>query len=171
MPMFVAPIAGLLSRPHRLAAADGAGLALQAVAMAWLAIVSTPTSPTASSSCRFVHGRRRHGARLRARPRTRCSLGAPEEAGQASGATNTIREIGGVLGVAVLSTVFSSAGCYAPPQAYMDGMTAALPVGAAVLAVGRARRAARPRLAARARAAQAPPVSARGAGAAHVRRS
>ena len=31
----------------------------------------------------------------------------PEEAGQASGATNAIREIGGVLGIAVLAAVFS----------------------------------------------------------------
>ena len=60
----------------------------------------------------------------------------PSEVGQASGATNTIRELGGVLGVAVLATVFSSAGGYASPQDYVDGMTAALPVGAAVLAVG-----------------------------------
>jgi hypothetical protein len=60
----------------------------------------------------------------------------PEEAGQASGATNTIRELGGVMGIAVLASVFSSAGGYLSPQDYVDGMTAALPVGAAVLAAG-----------------------------------
>jgi hypothetical protein len=60
----------------------------------------------------------------------------PEEAGQASGATNAIRELGGVLGVAVLATVFASNGSYASPQAYVDGMTSAVWVGAAVLAVG-----------------------------------
>ena len=49
----------------------------------------------------------------------------PQEAGQASGATNAIRELGGVLGVAVLATVFASNGSYASPQAYMDGMTSA----------------------------------------------
>jgi cytochrome c biogenesis factor len=60
----------------------------------------------------------------------------PEEAGQASGATNTIREIGGVLGVAVLSTVFTSAGDFGTPQAYVDGLVPAVWVGAAVLAGG-----------------------------------
>jgi hypothetical protein len=60
----------------------------------------------------------------------------PEEAGQASGATNAIRELGGVLGVAVLATVFAANGSYASPQAYTDGMTSAIWVGAAVLAVG-----------------------------------
>jgi hypothetical protein len=60
----------------------------------------------------------------------------PQEAGQASGATNAIRELGGVMGVAVLASVFSASGSYASPQAFTDGLLAALPIGAAVLAVG-----------------------------------
>ena len=60
----------------------------------------------------------------------------PEEAGQASGANNTIREIGGVLGVAVLATVFSGSGSFVSPQAYVDGLIPAVWVGAAVLALG-----------------------------------
>src|ERR671938_300459 len=50
-------------------------------------------------------------------PAANAVLGAvrPEEAGQASGATNTVREIGGVLGVAVLASVFASHGSYASP--------------------------------------------------------
>ena len=35
-----------------------------------------------------------------------------DQAGQASGATNAIRELGGVLGIAVLATVFTSNGSY-----------------------------------------------------------
>ncbi len=65
----------------------------------------------------------------------------PQQAGQASGANNAIREIGGVLGVAVLATVFTGAGGYASPQAFVDGLLPALWVGVAVLARGRARRA------------------------------
>ena len=57
-------------------------------------------------------------------------------AGQASGATNAIRELGGVMGIAVLASVFSSHGSYASPQAYTDGMVSAVWVGAAVLAAG-----------------------------------
>jgi hypothetical protein len=60
----------------------------------------------------------------------------PEEAGQASGAANAIRELGGVMGVAVLATVFSAHGSYVSPQAFSDGVEAALPIGAAVLAAG-----------------------------------
>jgi len=40
--------------------------------------------------------------------------------GQASGATNAIRELGGVIGVAVLASVFSANGSYASPQAFSD---------------------------------------------------
>jgi len=60
----------------------------------------------------------------------------PREAGQASGATNTIREIGGVLGVAVLATIFTGSGGFESAQAYVDGLIPAVWVGAAVLAVG-----------------------------------
>ncbi len=59
-----------------------------------------------------------------------------DEAGQASGAAATLREVGGVLGVAVMATVFQSAGSYASPQSYSDGVVAALPVAVVVLALG-----------------------------------
>jgi MFS family permease len=65
-------------------------------------------------------------------------LGAvrPEEAGQASGANNAIRELGGVFGIAVLAAVFSAHGGYESGQAFVDGLRPALWVGAAVLAAG-----------------------------------
>jgi len=44
--------------------------------------------------------------------------------------------VGGVFGVAVLATAFSAAGGYESPQAFVDGVTAALPISAAVLAAG-----------------------------------
>ena len=81
----------------------------------------------------------------------------PEEAGQASGATNAIRELGGVMGVAVLATIFSAHGSYASPQAFSDGVVAALPIGAAVLARRRGDRAVRAGDAARGRGGAAPP--------------
>jgi hypothetical protein len=63
------------------------------------------------------------------------SVRAVEE-GQASGANNTIRELGGVFGVAVLAAVFSHVGGYESPQAFSDGMNTAVLVGAAVVGVG-----------------------------------
>src|SRR5215212_8968953 len=44
------------------------------------------------------------------------------EAGQASGANNAIRELGGVLGVAVLAAVFSASGGYQSGDAFVAGL-------------------------------------------------
>jgi hypothetical protein len=60
----------------------------------------------------------------------------PAEARQASGATNAIREVGGVLGVGVLAAVFSGAGGFGTPQAFVTGLVPAMYVGAAVLVAG-----------------------------------
>ena len=60
----------------------------------------------------------------------------PEEEGQASGATNAIRELGGVFGVVVLASIFAAAGGYATPQTFVDGMVPAVWVGAVLVAVG-----------------------------------
>jgi hypothetical protein len=59
-----------------------------------------------------------------------------DQAGQASGATNAIRELGGTFGIAVLATVFSGAGAYTTPQAFVDGLVPALWVGTGVLVFG-----------------------------------
>jgi hypothetical protein len=58
------------------------------------------------------------------------------QAGQASGATNAIRELGGTLGIAVLATVFTSHGSYVSPQAFVDGLVPSLWAGVGVLGAG-----------------------------------
>jgi hypothetical protein len=60
----------------------------------------------------------------------------PQEEGQASGASNAIRELGGVFGVAVLAAVFARSGSYQSPQAFVDGMVPAVLIGAVFVAVG-----------------------------------
>ena len=59
-----------------------------------------------------------------------------EQEGQASGANNAIRELGGVFGVAVLASIFSANGGYTSGQAFVDGLIPAMQVGAVVVAVG-----------------------------------
>jgi MFS family permease len=60
----------------------------------------------------------------------------PQEEGKASGTNNAIREVGGVLGVAVLASIFARYGGYESPQTFNDGLVPALWLGAAVLAAG-----------------------------------
>jgi MFS family permease len=136
MPMIVAPIAGLLSDRIGSRPLMTAGLALQSIAIGWLASVSSPTTPYGDLVIPFILAGT--GMALVFAPTANAVLNAvrPQEAGQASGATNAIREVGGVLGIAVLASVFSANGSYASPEAFTDGMTAAIWVGAAILAVG-----------------------------------
>ena len=86
---------GRAVRPDQPALIIGTGLALQAVALAWIGLVSTPTVPYSELIAPVRPRRRRHGALLRAGGERR-ALGraARSEEGQASGANNTIRELG-----------------------------------------------------------------------------
>jgi len=136
MPMVVAPVAGLLSDRIGARPLLATGLTLQAAAIGWLAVVSTPTVPYGELVAPFVMAGIGMGLMFAPAANAVLSSVRPEEAGQASGATATIRELGGVLGVAVLASVFTARGGYESPQAYVDGMTAALPIGAAVLGAG-----------------------------------
>jgi EmrB/QacA subfamily drug resistance transporter len=136
MPMVVAPIAGAFSDRiggHRLL---GAGLALQAAGLAWIAAVSSPTTPYAELVAPFaISG---IGMALFFAPVANVVLSsvAAGAQGQASGANNAIRELGGVLGVAVLAAVFAHAGGYGSGQAFTDGMVPAVFIGASVVALG-----------------------------------
>ncbi|MBV8079798.1 MAG: DHA2 family efflux MFS transporter permease subunit [Actinobacteria bacterium] len=136
MPMVVAPIAGAVSDRiggHRLI---GAGLALQAAGLAWLAALQTPTVSYGALVAPFaVSG---IGMGLFFAPVANVVLSAvrPEQEGQASGANNAIRELGGVLGVAVLASVFAHYGGYRTGHTFTNGMIPAVYIGAAVVALG-----------------------------------
>jgi len=136
MPMLVAPIAGILSDRVGSRPLMATGLFLQSAAIAWLAVVSEPDVAYGVLVPAFVLGGT--GMALVFAPAANAVLGAvrPDEAGQASGANNAIRELGGVLGVAVLAAVFTGAGGFETPQAFVDGLVPALWAGAAVLLGG-----------------------------------
>jgi EmrB/QacA subfamily drug resistance transporter len=136
MPIFIAPIAGALSDRIGGRRIIATGLALQAIGLGWIAAVSTPTTPYADLIAPFVLSG--VGMALFFAPVANVVLSAvrPEEEGQASGANNAIRELGGVFGVAVLASVFSQYGGYGTGQSFVDGLTPAIWVGAVVVALG-----------------------------------
>jgi len=131
-PMFIAPLAGALSDRISPRLIIGTGLTLQAVALAWIGLVSTPTVPYSELIAAGV------GMALFFAPVANVVLSAvrPSEEGKASGANNTIRELGGVFGVAVLAAVFSHVGGYGSLEAFSDGMNTAVLVGAGVVSLG-----------------------------------
>jgi EmrB/QacA subfamily drug resistance transporter len=134
--MVVAPLAGVFSERFGARWFMAAGLALQAIALGWLASEASVGQSYASMIGPFVLAG--SGMALVFAPSANAVLASvrSDQAGQASGATNTIRELGGVLGIAVLATVFTSHGGYASPQAFVSGLTPAMWVGTAVLAAG-----------------------------------
>ncbi len=136
MPMIVAPIAGAFSDRIGGQKLMGIGLALQATGLAWIAAVSTPTTPYVELVAPFtISG---IGMALFFAPVANVVLSSvrPEEEGQASGANSAVRELGGVLGVAVLASVFSHYGGYRTGDSFTAGMVPAVFIGAAVVALG-----------------------------------
>ncbi|MGH2855536.1 MAG: MFS transporter, partial [Solirubrobacteraceae bacterium] len=134
--MVTAPLAGIYSqrlgsRPFMLS-----GLTLQAGALAWLAAILGTHTPYSEMLVPFLMAGA--GMALVFAPSANAVLSAvrPDQAGQASGATNAIRETGGVLGVAVLASIFTHVGGYGSPQAFVDGLGPALWVGVAMLGAG-----------------------------------
>jgi EmrB/QacA subfamily drug resistance transporter len=136
MPIFIAPIAGLLSdkiggRPIMVA-----GLALQGAGLAWIAAILTTTLPYTSIVIPFALSG--IGMAMYFAPVANVVLSSvkPEEEGQASGANNAIRELGGVFGVAVMASIFSRYGGYQTPASFVHGVTPALYIGAAIVLGG-----------------------------------
>ncbi len=134
--MIVSPLAGFFSERYGSRLFMVAGLSLQAIALGWIASEASVDLSYVSLIGPFLLAG--SGMALVFAPAANAVLSAvrTDQAGQASGATNAIRELGGVLGVSVLATVFTSHGAYTSPQAFVNGVVPAVWVGAAVLAAG-----------------------------------
>jgi len=134
--MVVAPVAGFMSERYGSRLFMVAGLGLQGLALGWMASTASVGMSYITWVIPFVLAG--SGMALVFAPSANAVLASvrTSQTGQASGATNAIRELGGVLGIAILATVFTSHGSYLSPQAYVNGLVPALWVGAAVLAAG-----------------------------------
>jgi EmrB/QacA subfamily drug resistance transporter len=134
--MVVAPIGGKLADRYGNRPFMAAGLALQAIGLAWIAAVARAglgygqlwaalllagvglalVLPTASAEV------------MRSVPIS--------EAGVASGTSGALRQLGGVFGVALLAAVFARKGVYTSPAAFTEGLRAALWVAVGLSAAG-----------------------------------
>src|SRR5207302_1028087 len=121
MPIFVAPLAGALSDRIGGRPLMAVGLALQATGLAWIASFSTPTVGYSSLVAPFVLSGAGMGLYFAPVANVVLSAVRPEEEGQASGASNAIRELGGVFGVAVLASVFAHYGGYGSGEPFVNG--------------------------------------------------
>jgi EmrB/QacA subfamily drug resistance transporter len=127
---FVAPVAGKLvdrfgERPFLVA-----GPLLQAVGMAWIALIADAgMSYSELIAPLMVAG---VGISMTFPAAQNSVVGSvPEEAiGKAAGTNSTMRELGGVLGIALGVAAFAGAGGYASPADFSDGFVAAMRVAA-----------------------------------------
>jgi EmrB/QacA subfamily drug resistance transporter len=136
VPVLVAPIAGLVSARIGARPLIVAGMALQAIALGWISLVITPTVEYAALLPAFVLAGAGMGLFFAPIADVVLSSVRPSEEGKASGATNAIREVGAVFGVAVLAAVFSASGSSETPVGYVAGLVPALKLGAIAIAVG-----------------------------------
>ena len=135
-PMVIAPIAGNLAdrfgnRPFMVL-----GLALQAIGLAWVALIASPDVGYLQLGLALTIAGVGTSLCFPTVANAVMSSVPLEEAGIASGTNSSLRELGGVFGVAVLAAVFANRGVYASPQEFVDGFQPALIVGAALTTVG-----------------------------------
>ncbi|MGW2471875.1 DHA2 family efflux MFS transporter permease subunit [Streptomyces sp. NPDC001665] len=135
MPMLVAPVAGILSDRFGGRPVVVTGLALQAVGLAFFALAIAPDASYVSQLPGLIIAG--IGMALYFAPAASLVMSSvrPGDQGIASGANNALREVGGALGVAVLTTVFASQGGLESAQSFTDGTVPAVWIGSGVVAL------------------------------------
>jgi MFS family permease len=136
MPALAAPVAGVLSNRIGSRPIVAAALLLQAAGIGWLALNSTAGQSYGRLVPPFVLAGLGMGLFFAPMARLTLSFAPQHLEGVASGTSNAVRQIGTVLGVAVLGSIFSTYGGFSSAQSFVDGLTPAMATGAAVLAVG-----------------------------------
>lgn len=134
--MTVAPVAGALAdrigeRPLMVA-----GLSLQAVGLAWLALAAEPGVAYTSLLAPLIIAGVGVSLAIPSAQNSVLASSSLEELGKAAGANSMMRELGGVFGIAVVVATFASAGGYASAQAFTDGFGPAIGLAAGLSAVG-----------------------------------
>jgi EmrB/QacA subfamily drug resistance transporter len=135
-PGVVSPIAGALAdrignRPFMVV-----GLAMQAVGLGWIAAVATADLSYAQLGPAFAIAGVGIGMVFPTVANAVLGSVPLAEAGVASGTNSTLRELGGVLGVAVLAAVFARPGVYSSPHVFVEGFSPALWVAVGLTVVG-----------------------------------
>jgi EmrB/QacA subfamily drug resistance transporter len=134
--MLFAPIVGVLVERWGAKRLVVSGLLLQASGLFWLGLLLTSGTPYLDMVPAFVLAGL--GMTLFFVPLASLVLGSVPSSleGVASGTNSAFREVGGVLGIAVLGAVFSSSGSYGSAQDYVNGLRPAIVVGAVAVLLG-----------------------------------
>jgi len=132
----VAPIAGALVNRIGERSLIVFGLVLQAVGMAWIALIAAPDLAYAALIAPLVVAGAGVSMAMPAAQNAVLSSVAQTEIGKASGTFNMLRFLGGVSGIAIAVAVFAGNGNFGSPQAFSAGFAAAIGVSAALSLAG-----------------------------------
>jgi EmrB/QacA subfamily drug resistance transporter len=135
-PFLIAPRAGQLADRIGERPLVASGLLLQAAGFAWIAAIASPRlAYLAMLPPMIISGA---GLGLAIPAVTRAVVGSVPRAdiGKASGAFSTMRQLGGAFGIAILASVFTSAGGYASAATFSTGFAAAIAAAAALALAG-----------------------------------
>jgi MFS family permease len=135
-PLVVAPIAGLIVDRVGPRTLIVVGQTFLAVALGWIALITTATTQYGDLVVPFILAGVGMGLTFAPSASVVMNSASDADRGVASGTNNTIREVGVAMGVAVLASVFASAGSYESPTSYAAGLVPAVWTGAAIVAVG-----------------------------------
>ena len=135
---FVAPLAGMMADRVGDRPLLAGGLALQAVGVAWIALIVEPGMGYGELVVPLVVAGL--GASAAIPPAASAVVRAvpADSVGIAAGANSMLRELGGVFGIAVAVAVFAGAGGYASAAAFTDGLAPAMGAAAGLALVGAA---------------------------------
>jgi EmrB/QacA subfamily drug resistance transporter len=135
-PFLIAPWAGRIADRVGERPLVVVGLLLQAIGMAWIALIAAPGLSYAELVAPMSIAGVGFAIAIPAVTKSVTSNVAPPDIGKASGTYSTLRQLGGAFGVAVLAAVFAAVGGYASARAFSDGFTASLGVAAGIALAG-----------------------------------
>ncbi|MFG2359025.1 MFS transporter [Streptomyces sp. NPDC048521] len=133
---FVAPVAGRLQDRLGPRLLISVGLLLQGAGLLWVGVNAHPHQGYADSVAALVLSGIGTSMALPSQQTAVMTAVPPELMGKAAGAFNTVRQLGGALGIAVMAAVFGTAGGDQSPDAFADGFSAAVIVAAALACAG-----------------------------------
>jgi EmrB/QacA subfamily drug resistance transporter len=124
----VAPIAGSLTHRVGERALVTAGVTMQAAGMGWIALIASPEIAYWHLIAPMLIAGAGIAMAIPSAQSAVMGAVAPADIGRASGVYMTMRQLGGVFGLAIAVAVFTGAGSYVSPGAFSDGFVAALGV-------------------------------------------
>ncbi len=137
-PLVIAPIAGIITPRVGTRALLMTGMASMTIGLAWIAMVMEPTTAYVDFVPGFILCGIGMGFVFAPLATVILSHMRDADHAKASGTNSTLREVGGALGIAVLTAVFTGTGGQFTPTEYTDAAIPALYAGVGALVVATA---------------------------------